>query len=837
MHAPARRPHRLLLLLGLGAFAIAALSIVDIFWPRPYDGVVLESDSPGKLVVAEVIPGSGADLAGIGRGDRILGIGREVLTSPRQAADLLGRQRIGEDVPYLVATPEGRREAMVRLGHRRIGSLSYLGATLLGFAFFAVGSFVLARRPEALAARLFFVLSCLFLVFLVCRLRPASYSPVDDLVLQTGTIALVLLPGAFLHFFLVFPRPLWEGDRPLLPALTHGRRRRNVLVALYALPVATYAYNVVWCLHRGEWILISGAPRANWWVLSAYMVLGLVAVAANARRLERPNERRGASLVFLATLFGLVPFLVFTVLFPSIRHDERYLYYGIAPLVLVPLTFAYVIVRFQLLDIRVILRKSLFYTGTTAAVTLVYAAGIAAFNYLFQDTAAARSPWFPVVFALAIVIGLDPLRRRLQGPVDHFFYGELPRLQRAMVEMGEALSADRDPGSLVQDLVETLPRHLGLHFAALYLAESGQLRRAAGPTMLPALLPDSPALHASLHGAGGLAPIDLLAAVADEGSEPLLASLASQRVELVGELASPRRRLGLVLLSERASQLSWERAELELLRGLLAQAAIALETGLLLADRKRQAELEREMEIAAGIQASLLPGTVGFAPGWGVAVRCRPARHVGGDFLCELGVPGNGGRALVYGDVAGKSVPAALLMMAAHEVLHSLALTERPAEELLALANRRLYQLRRRSFVAIAYLAAAPGGRLRYALAGQPGLLLRRAQGDVEELPLSAHRVPLGALDGGCYSLAEVPVACGELVLGYSDGVLDARSPTGEAFGADRLTAALAAAPAEPTAAVDSILDSLARFTRGGEPYDDVTLVALSRRHEVFGDA
>ena len=837
MHAPARRPHRLLLLMGAVAFAVAALSLVDILLPRPYDGVVLESDAPGQLVVAEVVPGSGADVSGIRRGDRILGIGREVLTSPRQAAAVLGRLRIGEEAPYLVATPEGRREVQVRLGHRRIGSLSYLGATLLGFAFFALGAFVLARRPDAAAARLFFVLSCLFLLFLVCRLRPASYSPVDVVVLQAGTLALVLLPGAFLHFFLVFPRPLWEGRGALLPELADPARRRAVLAALYAVPVLTFAYNVAYCLHRGEWVLISGAPRANWWVLAAYMALGLVALAANARRLDRANERRGAWLVFLATLFGLVPFLVFTVLFPSIRHTEEYLYYGIAPLGLVPLTFAYVIVRFQLLDIRVILRKSLFYTGTTAAVTGVYAAGIAAFNYVFQGTSTASSPWFPVIFALAIVIGLDPLRRRLQGPVDRFFYGELPRLQRAMVEMGEALSADRDPATIVHELVETLPRHLGLHFAALYLREDGRLRRVAGPAGLPPVLPDAPSLHRSLHGAGGLAPIDLLTGVADEDAEPLLGQLAAQRVDLLGELASPRRRLGLVLLSERASQLSWEGAELELLRGLLAQAAIALETGLLLEERKRQAELEREMEIAAGIQASLLPGAVQFAPGWGVAVRCRPARHVGGDFLCELGIPGNGSRALVYGDVAGKSVPAALLMMAAHEVLHSLALTHRPAEELLALANRRLYQLRRRSFVALAYLSATPAGELRYALAGQPGLLLRRAGGGVEELPLSSHRVPLGALDNGCYSLSEVPVERGDLVLGYSDGVLDARSPAGEPFGGDRLAAALAAAPADPAAAVDAILDALARFTSGEEPYDDVTLVALVRCQEVQADA
>ena len=827
---------RLLPIAGIAAFALAGLSLVDMFLPRPYDGVVLESDAPGQLMVADVVGGSGADRAGIRRGHHIVGIGREVLRSEAHAATLLRSHRIGDSVPYLIDTPRGRREVLVRLGPRRIGSFLYLEIALLGFAFFSVGSFVLRRRPELGAARLFYLLSILFLVFLVCRMRPASYSPVDVFVLRTGTAALLLLPAAFLHFFFLFPRPLWEGAAAPLPALSNRRRRRLVLAALYVLPLLVFVYNVIYCIHRGSWILISGAPRANWWVLGGYMVLGLWALAGNAGRLTHANERRGAWLVFLGTLFGLVPFLVFTVGFPSVRHTERYVFYGVAPLVLVPLTFAYAIVRFQLLDIRVILRKSLFYTVTTALITGLYAGGIAAFNWIFQGSMAANSAWFPVLFALAIVLGLDPLRRRLQGPVDRFFYGELPRLQRAMVELGEALSVDRDPSALVHELVERLPLLLRLHYAALYLLQEGELRRAAGPSALPVTLPDPPELHRLLHGSGGLAPLELLAGLAEGEGAELLSTLEKHGVEVAAELASPRRRLGLVLLSARANQLSWERAELELLRGLLAQAAIALETGLLLAERTRQAELERELEIAAGIQASLLPTVLRFAPGWQVAVRCRPARHVGGDFFCELSQgaspDGNGSGTLVYGDVAGKSVPAALMMMAAHEVLHSLALTHHRPEDLLALANRRLYQLRRRSFVALGLLTAGANGQLRYALAGQPGLLLRRADGRVEELPLCQHRMPLGALAEGSYPLEEVAVSRGELVLGYSDGVLDARSPSGDFFGGDRLVEALAAAPAEPAEALDSILAQIAAFTRGEDPYDDLTLVAVGRRRE-----
>ena len=170
---------------------------------------------------------------------------------------------------------------------------------VLGFAFFAVGAFVLRRRPDAVPARLFFLLSTLFLVFLVCRLRPESYSRVDGFVLQAGTAALLLLPAAFLHFYLIFPRPLWEGPGAPLARLADRRLRRRFLVTLYGLPIAVYVYNLIWCIQRGEWILISGAPRANWWVLSAYMLLGLGALAAGARRATATRERRGAWIVFL----------------------------------------------------------------------------------------------------------------------------------------------------------------------------------------------------------------------------------------------------------------------------------------------------------------------------------------------------------------------------------------------------------------------------------------------------------------------------------------------------------------------------------------------------------
>lgn len=828
--------------LGLAAFLLAGLSIVDMYLPRPYDGVVLQSDALGELKVRAVVPASGADRAGIRAGDRIVGIGRTLLSSPAHAAEILNRREIGETVAYFVRRPGGEwRDVPVQLGRRQIGDTSYLSACLLGFSFFFIGLFVLRQRPDLPASRVLFWVCTLFLLVLVCRLRPASYSRVDSLVLHTGTGALVLLPASFLHFFLIFPRAVWEGPwGRRLGAAARPRLRRLLIGGLYVAPVAVLAAAVGVKLAEGEPpALVSGAPPANWWLMAIFTVAGLAVLAANARRLGSLRERRGAMAVLAGSTLGLLPILTLAVGFPELLEREGWFLVGVLPMALIPLSFAWAIVRYQLLNVRLILRRSLLYTVTTALVTGLYALGIASVNGLFRGAGIAESRYFPLLFALTILLLFEPLRRQVQVPVDRFFFAERLRLQRAMVDLGRQLSARLDPAAVVRDLVEELPQLLGLRFAALYLYRGGRFERAAGPPDLPEQLALPGEVFRRLAGRTVLARLDELETPRPEDAEPvtetsaLLVRLAASGVEVIGALATSRRRVGVVLLSSRHGQtVQLEQEELELLQGLLDQAAIALETSLLLDERARQAELERELEIAAAIQLSLLPDRIELGPGWRVAASCRPARHVGGDFFSMIAGPVPGAKALVYGDVAGKSVPGALMMMMAKELLHSLALSHCDPGELFDLANRRLYDLHQRGFVALGYLAPAEGGRLRYLIAGQPRPLKRTAAGRIEPLPLSAHRLPVGALAAGGYRALDAELAPGELLVLYSDGVDEARSPAGEEFGEERLARVIAATPADPEAVVEAVLAALEEFTRGKEPYDDLTLLAVQRLPE-----
>ncbi|MCP3957049.1 MAG: SpoIIE family protein phosphatase [bacterium] len=830
-------PTPLLLAFGLIAFGLAGLSIADMFSRRPYDGV-MPKDVPDQLIVAEVIPGSGADLAGIETGDRIAGIARDPVMNARQAADALKRYRSGDEVIYFVIKAGGDIvEPKVRLGLRRIGDGTYFYSSTLGFAFFLVGLFVLVRQPTLRVSQVFFLLCGLFLLFLVCRMRPSSYSGVDSLVLSIGTIAFLLLPAAFLHFYLLFPRPAWLNAasesatwRPL------ARLWRRAWPLIYVIPPLVFVATLL----IGKWRdarprLTHGAPASNWWLLAVFLLLGLAALVANSRRLMNPRERRGMALVLIGSFFGLVPFVVTSLVLTIGRQSETFFFLGVMPLVLVPLTFAYAIVRFQLLDIRVILRRSLLYTVTTALVTGLYAGGIATFNAFFRGSSLAKSGYFPIFLALAIVLLFDPLRRRVQDVIDRYFFAGRSRLERAMVDLGEAMTAQTDLQEVVEELVARLPQLLGLRFAALYMLRGYKLERVAGPETLPVALPVLPDLQRHLQRRGKITRLDQLGALPLRSREvaQLVEQLLAEGVEALGDLASRRRHIGMVLLSGKTGQIAIEKEELELLERLLHQAALALETSLLLEERTQKAELEREIAIAADIQAQLLPAELRFSAGWDVAAECRPARVVGGDFFAELPTADDGSSAVIFGDVSGKSVAGALMMMAAHEALYALALTRPRPADLFALTNRRLYELGKRSFVALGYFAASADGRsLRYLVAGQPPPLLRRFAGEVEELPLPEHRIPIGALPAGEYHELEEALEPGDVVLGYSDGVTDARSPDGEFFGYDRLRQVLTAAPADASAVVADVLDAVRDFTRGGIQYDDVTLVAVGRRLE-----
>src|SRR5262245_15486977 len=826
-----------------------------MFSARPYDGIAPVAYGRDGIEVRMVIPGGPADKAGIKAGECIQGIGSKIVYTSSDASAELRRRRIGEKVDYLVrngpcasmaaprpagAPPTALRTVRLQLTSERLGGKNYLYAVVVGFLFYLIGLFVFVRVPRERSAQMFFLLCVLFLLFFVCRLRPASYWWIDIFVQATGTVSLFLLPAVFLHFFLIFPRPKrfhfarpdeWTGEPPArwkVRLQEFLSTSPGLLYLLYAIPPLVFLYDVMRQVRGEKVTVLSGAPLSSWILLGDYLVLGLVALAHSAFTLDDPRERRQAFHVFVGTILGTVPFVLFFIVLPSAFGNDDFMFYGIIPMILIPLTFAYAIVRFQMLNVRVIVRRTFLYAATTAVLVGVYALVVALANLVFSSSRLSASPLFNFGFFLVGLSLFEVLRRKLQAPLDKLFFREKFDYQAALLEMSEAITGELDLGRIADYLTSSVAATMRLEKASIWLRDrEGWLERRS---RRDDRLSPSAAVRRVLRQEGKPSDLEEISLhFADGESEEFRERLVAEGFRLLVPLVYRERLMGVLALKEKLSGERFDRDDLALLSTLANQSALAIETALLHDEMTRQAELRRDLEIARDIQISLLPRQLPEVPGFSFLGGSIPARVVGGDFYDFI--PFEDRRlGVVIGDVSGKSVPASLLMVASKEIVYSRALTTTDPGLLFQESNRRIYSIKRRMFVSLGFfLLDADAMSLRYAIGGQPlPILLRSGNGGPCLLDPPEHRLPLGAFREVPYDTRELFLKKGDLLFFYTDGFTEAMDGDMNPYGEERLMASLEARKAGTLDEVaKGILSDIRDYVGGAEQYDDMTFLFL----------
>ncbi len=238
----------------------------------------------------------------------------------------------------------------------------------------------------------------------------------------------------------------------------------------------------------------------------------------------------------------------------------------------------------------------------------------------------------------------------------------------------------------------------------------------------------------------------------------------------------------------------------------------------------------REIAAARAVQSKLLPQEMPPLATLDYAGECVQARLVGGDYYDFLDM-GPGEVGLVLADIAGKGVPAALLMANLQGALRSqYRAAGRDLTRLLAAVNRHLYQHSERDRYATVFLGCYRDATrtLRYINAGHCPAVVLRGQGAVQLLPATA--TVLGLFPDWRGAMAEIPLAPGDLVAIYSDGITEAADNRGEEFGQLRLVEVLRQNRQLPPADLLRCLQNAVRQFRAGEPADDLTLLLARAR-------
>ena len=291
--------------------------------------------------------------------------------------------------------------------------------------------------------------------------------------------------------------------------------------------------------------------------------------------------------------------------------------------------------------------------------------------------------------------------------------------------------------------------------------------------------------------------------------------------------------------------------DLDLLLAVAAPVGLAAQNARLTADAAARREAERDLELAARIQQGFLPQRPPATAGYEFASYYDSAQSVGGDYFDYVPLP-DGRVAVALGDVAGKGVPAALLMarMSASARSHLLAAAGRRSPDLLphALAelNRELTAgpMGHRFITCVMLLLDPSRGVLHAVNAGHMAPLVRRADGRVEEMDVADAGMPLGIDGDQTFENVTRPLAAGECAVVFTDGITeavregaDAGAETGgglaaraqNLYGKARLSAAVAAAAGPVGGVVEAVKADVARWTGCGPQTDDICLVAVRR--------
>ncbi len=251
-------------------------------------------------------------------------------------------------------------------------------------------------------------------------------------------------------------------------------------------------------------------------------------------------------------------------------------------------------------------------------------------------------------------------------------------------------------------------------------------------------------------------------------------------------------------------------------------------------DEQRQAEIEREMQLARDIQQGILLAAVPYLPGWEMSTVSVPARDLGGDLYDFLPLP-DGRLGIMIGDVSGKGLPAALRMAVARTVFRHEARRGESPSYTLAAVNQVICSDIPHGMVTMIYMQLDPKhGTLQIANAGHtyPMLLTPATPSTPEQADeLEISGLPLGVDDESEYDERTITLPPGASILLYTDGITEATNAEAEMLGESRLLELLRThATLKPSAMQRMLLREVRAWHTAGAQDDDITMVLIRRR-------
>lgn len=304
------------------------------------------------------------------------------------------------------------------------------------------------------------------------------------------------------------------------------------------------------------------------------------------------------------------------------------------------------------------------------------------------------------------------------------------------------------------------------------------------------------------------------------------------RRETLSEIAVPilrnQRSLGALNLESDHID-AYDKSDLEVLQFFADAAAIALEKAMLHRQLLQKELLEKQLQVARDVQMHLLPMKEPSIQGYDIASICIPAEEIGGDYYDYIYLP-DGRLGIVMADVSGHGIASALAMTAFRCLLRMQAKVEENLARSAKTINHLLPELiGRRHFITMVFgILNSKSGEITFASCGHPPPCLLHLDGTYDCLNINGPA--FGIYDEVAYQDETKFLSQGDILLMYTDGVVEMENPEGKAFGVERLIQILRKHRDESAQAlINHVIKETHAFSGVKTYRDDFTLVIIKR--------
>jgi sigma-B regulation protein RsbU (phosphoserine phosphatase) len=297
---------------------------------------------------------------------------------------------------------------------------------------------------------------------------------------------------------------------------------------------------------------------------------------------------------------------------------------------------------------------------------------------------------------------------------------------------------------------------------------------------------------------------------------------------MVVPLVVAKRILGVISVSKQSWGQFFSTEDFEHLKAFADYASLSIDMHLTYLEVLEKKQIERELGIAAEIQKKLVPRRLPQMNKTELAIHSLPARGVSGDYYDVFRLDPQK-LIILVGDVAGKGIPAALVMVMIHSIFHLIASPKRDIATTLTWINRGLIgQVDIDRYATLSILCYDEASRsLQYSNAAHHPLLVYRCGADKLE-QVDTEGLPIGIDRSSAYRMKSIGLSPGDIALMYTDGITEAMNPEGEQYTLERLSGVIRSHCAKKAEELKKVIEEdLNRFTGTARQHDDQTLVIL----------